>query len=210
MEVYYDIMMDTIQAQMERVNFVNMKLLLVDIELSYYDFNGDAVVNINTLIGNQQTIVLHNDNWWYGEQSGLCGTNQYVPEDGASQLDFRVTSYMLPDPPSGAFWYFRNISSTYINPTSDPLTTNFDNYLDYKIFFATTEGGLTIDYDVKCMSQYEMNFYENHYIDYAENLEVANLKFAKCFLTGTSYNNPYRIQHNYTIFVGHRMLMYYE
>ena len=211
MQVYYNKVMDTIQAQMNRVNYNNKRLLLIDLERIGTDSNGDAIVSVGSLFGNQQPIILHNDNWWYGESMGLCGTQQYAPEDGATQLDYRVTNYMLPDPPSGSNWWFRSITSTYIIPTSDPLTTDFDNYLDYKIFYATTANGLIIDYDVKCMSQYEMNFYEDHYIDYAQELETTNRKFAKCILTGNSYGTPvYHIQHNYTLFIGERLLIWHE
>ncbi len=210
MQVYYDKIMDSITSQMNRVNYSKKRLLLTDLTNIGTDGNGDAIIKITSLIGNQQTVVLHNDNWWYGENLGLCSTHQYAPEDGASQLDMRVTNYMLPDPPSGATWWFRGITSTYITPTSDPLTTDFDNYLDYKIFYATTENGLVIDDDVKCMSQYEMNFYEGHYINYAQDLETTSRKFANCVLVGVPLPNPYRIQHKYTIFVGERLLIWHE
>ena len=211
MQVYYDKVMDTIQAQMDRVNYSNMKLLLVDLENTGTNSNGDAIISVGTLIGRGVVPSLYDDNWWYGEYGGLCGTGQYAPEDGASQLDYKVTKVMLPDPPSGANWWFRNITSTYIIPTSDPLNQPPTNYLDYKIFYATTAGGLVINYDVKCMSYYEMDFYKNHYVDYAQAEESTNRKFARCWIHGNNYSLPeYHIQHDYTIFVGERFIIWHE
>ncbi len=65
MDVYYDKAIDTVQAQMGRVNYTNMKLLLVDREVSGYESNGDAIISVGSLIGNDQNIVFHNDNWWH-------------------------------------------------------------------------------------------------------------------------------------------------
>lgn len=215
MQIYYDKIMDTIQAQMDRVNYSNMKLLLVDLENTGTDSNGDAIVSVGSLIGNRQAINVHDDNWWYGQYGGLCGTGQYAPEDGASQLDYRVTEAMLPDPPSGASWWFWNVTSTYIIPTGDPLNQPPTNYLDYKIFYAIVDPianpPLTVGYTEKCMSYYEMDFYENHYVDYAQAEETGNRKFASCLIYGSNYSIPeYHIQHDYTIFVGNRLLYWHE
>ncbi len=209
-ELYYNIVMDTIQNQLERVSYDNPQLILVDIEFSNYDSNDDAVITIGSLIGKFQTTVLHNDNWWYGENMGLCGTGQYVPEDGASQLDQRVTNSLLPPPPMGASWRFKSIESRTIHPTQDPLSGDEDNYLDYKIFYASELVG-PIDDDVKCMSQYEMNFYETHYIDYAETFEIdENKEFASCIISGEPKWNPYRIYHKYKILVGNKFIIWHE
>jgi len=211
-EVYYNKIIDTIQAQMGRVDYENIILLLVDLEQTGTDVNGDAIVSVGAaLIGNQQiATILDDDNWWYGENLGLCGTGQYAPEDAATQLDIRVTNNLLPTPPTGANWCFRNVATTYINPTQDPLTTNFDNYLDYKIFYAT-EAVTPITDTEKCLEMFEMNFYLNYYIDYAEDYEIsANRDFCFCLISGNPYGNPYRIQHDYYIFVGERFIMWHR
>ena len=208
MDVYYDKVIDTVQAQMGRVNYTNMKLLLVDLEVSGYESNGDAIIKVGSLIGNEQNIVFHNDNWWYGRNLGLCGSQQYAPEDGASQLEARVIDNVLPDPPAGGRWHFTNPVPTTIDPTQDPLDETPDNYLDYKVFYATEAVG-TIDFDVKCMSIYEMSFYKNHYIDYAQGCETTDLKFADCLIEGKQYTDDYfYIQHEYTIWVGYRFVEY--
>ena len=121
-------------------------------------------------------------------------------------LDARVTDAMLPEPPHGCRWFFISIDSTYIFPQQDTLDYTPDNYLDYKIFFATTEGGLTIDDEVKCLSQYEMSTYKGYYIGYAQDFETeTGKKFDHCIVSGNSYNPPYHIQHDYTIYVGNRV-----
>ncbi len=210
MEVYYDRTIDTIQAQMARVNYPNMKLLLVDLEVSGMDSNGDAIVSVGALIGNEFSVARHDDGWWYGEQNGLCADGGQAPEDGASQLCDRVTNAVVPAPPAGGRWIYSSpILPNYIYPTQDTLTGDIDNYLDYKIFYATSFEG-DLEDSVYCMSRYEMDFYEGHYINYAITTEdTTGLDFDHCIIGG----NPYTIegydiiQHDYTIFVGHRNLV---
>lgn len=211
MQVYYDKVIDTIQAQMGRTNFTNMKLLLVDLEVGGYDSSVDAIISVGSLIGNQQNIVLHNDSWMYGEELGLCGTGGLAPEDAASQLGKRVIDNVLPEPPSGGRWYFTNMVNAYIQPTSNPLTNTPNNYRDYKIFYATDAVTPTIDNDTKCLSSSDMDFYEYYYIEYAEDLEISTNKlFANCWIEGKPYwiSYIYNIQHDYTIFVGNRFVVY--
>ena len=211
LQVYYDKVIDTIQAQMGRTNFTNMKLLLVDLEVSGYDSSGDAIISVGSLIENQQNIVLHNDSWMYGEELGLCGTGGLAPEDAASQLGKRVIDNVLPEPPSGGRWYFTNMVNAYIQPTSNPLTNTPNNYRDYKIFYATDAVTPTIDNDTKCLSSSDMDFYEYYYIEYAEDLEISTNKlFANCWIEGKPYwiSYIYNIQHDYTIFVGNRFVVY--
>jgi hypothetical protein len=209
--VYYNKVIDTIQAQMGRIDFANKKLLLVDLEVENYDVNGDAIISVGSLIGNEADVVLHNDSWIYGEQMGLCGSGAYAPEDGASQLDKRVTDAMLPDPPSNGRWYFTIPHATYILPTHDTLDGITDNYRDYKIFYASSQVGV-IDDGTKCLSLADMSFYEDYYIDYAEDYEENNeygQLFYYCNLSGNQYYNPFdHVQHDYTIYVGNRFVVY--
>ncbi len=203
-DLYYNIIIDSIQEKMLDINYQNMKLLVVDLEQTGTTTEGDAIISVGSLIGNEQTVVLHNDNWWYGQNMGMCN-GSHVPEDAATQLDARVTEAMLPEPPHGCRWFFTSIDSTYIFPQQDTLDYTPDNYLDYKIFFATTEGGLTIDDEVKCLSQYEMSTYKGYYIDYAQDFESeTGKKFDYCYISGKPYSDPYRIQHDYWIYVGYR------
>jgi len=205
-QLYYEEIIDSIQAQMNRSSLENKKLLLVDLEQTGQAPNGDAIISIRALIGNDQQVVLHNDEWWFGENYGRCN-GTHAPEDAASQLAARIASALIPVPPTGCRWYFAGgIESIYIFPTQDPLGTTFDNYLDYKIFYATEEVA-PIGYTEKCLSQFEMSFYEGHYINYALNYQtVTNKYFNRCTILGNPYSNPYRIWHEYTIFVGNRFL----
>jgi len=208
MLVYYDKVIDTIQAQMGRVDYENMKLLLVDLEQTGTDSNGDAIVSVGALIGNEGIRSLEEGVWFYGENMGLCGSGNYAPEDAASQLELRVINNVLPEPPQGGSWRYSNVVNTYIIPTQDPLTNNPDNYLDYKIFYAT-EAVAPITDTEKCLPMVEMSFYMNHYIDYALNYETTtNKDFKDCIIEGNPYWVPvYHIQHDYWIYVGHRYLI---
>jgi len=208
-QLYYEAIIDSIQARMLSITgFDNMKLLLVDLQQTGTADNGDAIVSIGALVGNEGNVVLHNDNWRYGENAGLCGSGNLAPEDAATQLDARVTNAMVPEPPNGCRWFYTDVVYEYINPTQDTLDYTPDNYIDYKIFYATTEGGLIIDDDVKCLSEYEMNTYEGYYIEYAQNYETeTGLKFDHCIITGNPYFEPaYHIQHDYFIYAGNRWL----
>lgn len=209
MQVYYDRVIDTIQAQMGRINYQNMKLLLVDLEIIGYKSNGDPIVSIGSLVGDESNVVLHNDNWVYGEDLGICGSGNYAPLDGADQLQKRVTDNMLPDPPSGGRWHFTNPNSIEIFPKSDPLTETPNNYRDYKIFYAEESVGI-IDDGVKCMSMSDMSFYEYYYIEYAQDFETTtNQYFSHCMIFGKPYwTGGYHIQHDYTIYTGNRYVVY--
>ncbi|MFK5855792.1 MAG: hypothetical protein QM503_06650 [Bacteroidota bacterium] len=215
MQVYYDKVIDTIQAQMGRVNYSNMKLILVDLEVTGIDSNGDAIVSVGALIGNSQPVALPQGDWWWGENEGICETGMHYPEDAASQLGTRVTTTLLPNPPSGSAWWFRNITSNYIIPTSDPLNDPATNYLDYKIFYAVYDPGATpplyIGDDEKCLSAYEMSTYQSYYVSYAQAEETSTRKFASCTVEPNDYVIPFvHIQHDYTFFIGERLLHWHE
>lgn len=208
--LYYDIIIDSIQSKMTNLTYQNKRLLLVDLEQTGSTAQGDKIISVKSLIGNQQNIVLHDDNWWYGENYGTCNGN-YGPEDAATQLDARVTNAMLPAPPGGGRWKFTNVKAYGpVLPKKDKLDETPDNYLDYKIFFATTENNLIIDFDVKCLSPFEMNFYKSQYFDYVDTAEAKypGKKFSECMIVGKENVNPYQIYHNYTIFVGNRFVLY--
>ena len=208
MEVYYNKVIDTIQAQMGRVNYSTKKLLLVDLEVSGMDSNGDAIVTIGSLIGNGQAGVLHNEDWWYGENGGMYPNGQYYPEDAASQLMKRVLDNVIPAPPTGGRWIYTDVVYETIPPTQDPIYSGDpDNYRDYKIFYAT-EAVATITYVQKHLPVAEMSFYECNYIDYALGYETTTgMDFSDCTITGGPvWDEYYYIQHNYQMFAGNRHL----
>ena len=203
--LYYNIIIDSIQAQMTELNYPNMKLLLVDLERSGTNNHGDAILKVGALIGNEQNNVLHDGSWWYGKNHGTC-SGMYAPQDAATQLDLHVTNAMLPNPPNGCRWYFRTIYAKTFDPKQDTLDDTPDNFIDWKIFYASSEYG-EIDYDVKCLSQYEMSTYKGYYITYAQDYETqTGKKFCYCVIVGEEMNdNNYNIiQHTYTVYTGFR------
>lgn len=207
----YDAIIDTIKMQMHRVDYDSMKLLLVDLEITGTDSNGDAVVSVGSLIGNRsETGVQYTDGWKYGEHEGLCTSGWYNNEDAATQLDARVTNAMLPEPQTGCRWFFTELDSVYIYPKQDQLDPTPDNYRDYKIYYAIDNGTLGITDDTKCLTGNDMNFYEAYYIEYAQNVETEKgKKYDYCELSGNPYDqntDHYHIQHDYTIFVAYRFL----
>lgn len=207
---YYNIIIDTIQAQMGRANLPNMKLLLVKIEFDGYDNNLDAIITIGSIIGNNEQIVLNTGNWWYGENGGDCN-HSLTPDDAATQLDAAVTDAMTDIPGSGCHFYFLNPEFVKIPPTQDQLQLPIDNYLDYKIFYAIEDPShnppLYITDVERCVSNSEMGIYRELYIDYAIDFEVmTNKKFNYSIIAGNPYTDPNRIQHDYTIFVGNRFI----
>ncbi len=209
MLVYYDDIIESIQSQMNGLDYPDKKLLLVDLEYTGNDSIGDAMVSIGSLIGNPVPIILHNNDWWYGEQLGLYPSGQLSPEDAATQLMQRVIDQVLPDPPSGGRWFYTSIEHTKIDPLTGPLHGGSpDNYRDFEVFYAS-EAVLPITNDEKHLPMAEMDFYEDHYIAYALDYEIATAKdFSNCQIDGNPYYFPtHFIQHDYELFVGFRHLI---
>jgi hypothetical protein len=215
LSIFQEDVIDEIQAHMAALTYPNKRLMVVDLEYLGDDGNGDALVGITSLVGNQQAGFLHADEWWYGNNAGTCN-GHYAPEDAASQLQQRVIDTLLPAPPVSGRWYFTNtISEGYEALNYDPITT-IDNYCDYPLFYAiNTPPVLTIEYEEKCLSGYEMNFYENQYTDIAVTFENNNglRKFKTCVVlenTEGSVQNPDWIEHIYTVTIGYRFVEYFE
>jgi hypothetical protein len=213
LSIFQEDVIDEIQAHMAALTYPNKRLMVVDLEYLGDDGNGDALVGITSLVGNQQAGFLHADEWWYGNNAGTCN-GHYAPEDAASQLQQRVIDAMLPAPPANCRWYFTNtISEVYEALDFDNVTT-IDNYCDYPVFYAIDNPShnppLEIDYDERCLSGYEMNFYEGQYISIASDFEDDNsLKFSECLVfddyNGT-VNAEVKIWHEYTVTIGNRYM----
>ena len=186
MEVYYDRVIDTIQAQMGRVNFSNMKLLLVDIEVIDYDSNGDAIISIGALIGSAYTFPsLNEEGWWFGNLHGNCeGYNPGL--DASIILNNNVMFAMFPAPPPGKIRKMTNITTLnndHIIPSDHwrKTSANRNNFKDSKVFTANCIYGNITDTE-RCLANYpeydpdnedcanEMSFYTYKYG------EVINLK----------------------------------
>jgi len=104
-EVYYNKIIDTIQAQMERVDYENMILLLVDLEQTGADSNGDAIVSVGALIGNEGSIsspTTIESGWYFGFQGGNCegSNNPYEGVwDAALELQGIIHASLWTAPP---------------------------------------------------------------------------------------------------------------
>ncbi len=225
-EVYYDRTIDTIQAQMGRVNYPNMKLLLVDLEVSGMDSNGDAIVSVGALIGNAGTIPISNEvGWWYGEDVGDCtgeDPNYYNGVDAAIEIENEVLNTMFPAPPPGLSRKKTNIKDIGIfEPSGYWLKPEAqrNNNKDSKLFHAIEDYSV-IDDDVCCVSiDDEMLFYPPQYTDVINSEEEdyndshgTSYQFTNCIVYDHHWVHPItgeytKIWHTMQIFLGHVTLV---
>ncbi len=186
MEVYYEKVIDTIKAQMIRINYSNMKLLLVDIDVVDYDSNGDAVISIGAMIGSAYTFPSTEEvGWWFGNLHGDCeGNNPGV--DASIIINNDVMFAMFPAPPPGKIRKMTNIKTLtddHIKPSDHwrKIPAYRNNFKDSKVFTANYIYG-DIEDDQRCLANYpeydpinedcanEMSFYTYKYD------EIINLK----------------------------------
>jgi len=217
MEVYYDKVIDTIQAQMIRTNYENMKLLLVDLEQIGTDSNGDAIVSVGALIGNEGAVTqTDEEGYWFG---GLLGNCQ---QDSITQGNFDATTVLqndlyfvhFPTPPPGKIR--KKTSILFLEPAINPWNNYIDpinerdNYLDSKVFSATINNGLIND-DTRCLSDStEMPFYRNHYNQFINEADSINEEYEFTDITINWYSEvdefpPYeqtKIWHELDIWLG--------
>ena len=221
-EVYYYKIIDTIQAQMERIDYQNMKLLLVDLEQTGTDSNGDAIVSIGALIGNEGTIMIPSSEygWWYGFLGGTCDPNNNYAWDAAKDLQATINSFLVPAPPPGYIRKFSVLFTKEIFTPNIPLyrTENdvLDNYLDYKIFYASNSiPNFPITDDVKCVStDIEIPFYLSSYtsiidtiIEEQSGIQQINMSFIICIVDGRKDETETFIQHDFHFQIGRRWLV---
>ncbi len=217
MEVYYDKVIDTIQAQMGRVNYTNMKLLMVDIEVTNYDSEGDALISIGSLIGNEDNLTIPNldilDGWIYGYKEGSClENNSSGLLDAGVVIQNNLMFANLPAPPPSMVRRFEQITTvgpltpTEYRNTNDPL----DNFKDYRIFYANQSVTLIVD-STRCLSSSnEMPYYIQQYNQIIAEKELQyNLDFGDCIVDGfTPFISEPFIQHDFTIFLGNEWFVY--
>ena len=119
---------------------------------------------------------------------------------------------MSDAPASNCHWYFTNINTIDYDPLDHQLDPTPDNYEDYKIYYAIDNVGDGLTNEVKCLSRYEMDFYDYHMTDLAIIEEISTgKKFNYCevihrddYLDYPPY--PMYIQHDYTLYIGYRFL----
>jgi len=217
MEVYYDRAIDTIQALMGRVNYSNMILLLVDLDVSGMDSNGDAIISVGVVVGNRANIPpapSQAPGWWYGNEGGDCEHNYFGQLDATMVLTDEITAVQFPAPPPGKVRIVTELFGL------DPLLPwNYfivnpeyrDNFEDSKLFYAEDIYG-TITDNTRCLTTYtEMAFYAHQYnqlILAAE--ETNNLDFTRCVIEDyEEYENSIQIKiwHTLKIYLGHVSLV---
>jgi hypothetical protein len=219
LSIFQEDVINALQGHMLALAYPDKKLMVVDLEYLGNDANGDAIVGITSVVGNQQAVFLHDDAWWYGLEAGNC-QGYYAPEDASTQLQQRVIDELLPPPPSSGRWFFTNpisITYYYYQYPLTPQGEDPDNYCDYRIFFADNNPSqnLEITDTEKCLSHTEMVFYEGHYVDLAIDYENANgnRKFKTCIVeditSGPEYS-PDQIKHDYTVSIGFRFVEYFD
>ena len=218
MEVYYDRVIDTIQVLMGRVNYSNLILLLVDLDISGMDSNGDAIVSIGVVVGNRQNISpapSQAPGWWYGNEGGDCQHDYFGQLDATMVLTDEITALQFPAPPPGKVRIVIELFGL------DPLLPwNYflvnpeyrDNFEDSKLFYAEDIYG-TITDNTCCLTTYtEMTFYVSQYNQLIQTAEEANnLDFTRCVIEDYSVYNQAgdysKIWHTLRIYLGHVTLV---
>jgi len=221
MKVYYNKVIDTIQAQMLRINYSKMKLLLVDLEQSGFDSNGDAIVIIKSMIGKPGNIPTEEYGWWFGKYAGTCQgmIPEYGPMDATDMIRLTINSIKLPTVPSNKILRKTNI---LILPTFIPEDWIFDendmdNYKDSRLFYAKEDYG-TITDETCCLSGSDlpdsgMSFYSESYVQFVTDTEYDNnLEYTECSIDWFETNDPVTskqtmIWHELTVTLGNVWLI---
>jgi hypothetical protein len=220
MQVYYGKVIDSIQAQMERVSFSNKRLLLVDLEFDGIDANGDAIISIRSIVGNQMTLTLHQPTgWWFGNFGGTCDHNFIGERDATTEIHNEIYYFIqFPAPPPGKKYVKDNIITLDAITPDDPGNWLVDppyrdNYLDNKLFIADHLYGTIGDYQLCVTDHDEMPFYIDQYNlligneEYSSGLDMT--EFVIEDYQTVSGNNYTKIWHEMTITLGDVYLINY-
>lgn len=192
-EFYYNQVINLIQAQMLALNYTNMKLLYVDLEHKGTDSEGNAIIGISSVIGNEGSlqIVITETGWKFGFARGDCDGNYINGLDAAQLLEYELNKTNNDLPPSGYVWRWKDIvtvgplhaqtgNTEWVNPDDDVIE---DNYQDYLIYYANSEFNTpqVLTVEDECISSdseigwnLEMQFYEISYSLIGENKMAEN------------------------------------
>ena len=221
MQVYYDKVIDTIQAQMSRANYDSTKLLLVDLEQTGTDENGDAIVSIGALVGNEITISNTNEQgWWFGKEAGNC-QGEHVGWDATDQIMQNINFVHFPAPPPGKIRRKKDIITLPVYMPEDYFLVSYedrDNFEDSRLFYAVEDNNhnppLHITDDTRCVSSDEEEmFYTDWYNQFILDAEEDNdLDFTDCVIDWHEHVDNYtglqdKIWHTLTITLGHVWLV---
>ncbi|MCK9451817.1 MAG: hypothetical protein M0Q90_09015 [Bacteroidales bacterium] len=154
---------------------------------------------IKTLIGIESDGRLPYKDYYYGDNLGACDGSFVFETDAAKRLESMVHYHFItnrPEPPT-------NCRYVYVNPVSKPINRPWleeyqldntpDNYLDFKIFFASDyynnppQGDLHDT--IKCMDYSdEIQFYRQQYIDLIEDFQnETNKYYSGCSFDGSVF-----------------------
>lgn len=103
------------------------------------------------------------DNWWFGDEGGLCIENEGEGSDAATEL-FNEIVNEIPDPAGN--YYFINHADYDIEGGNSSIRRDGwndpeDNHVDYLLFYASTSVG-TCGSDTLCVEWTEMNTYYSY------------------------------------------------
>jgi len=169
----YDQIRDTLANQYHSLNDTLYKLICVDLA---YD-SSDDLIEVVSLFGLTEALNHTNKSWLYGDLEGACDGTYQFEWDAAKQLELQTNNYFYEEPPTNCQWYFPEIDRTiYDNP---PLYRNpddeiLDNYLDYLLFYATSQlDPLPFEESTLCLyKEDEMPFYKTNYINWGSDIEL--------------------------------------
>jgi len=218
-EVYYYKIIDTIQAQMGRIGYQNMKLLLVDLEQIGTDSNGDAIVSIGVLVGSEGNVSTTDEvGYWFGNYGGTCEHAGAGATDATVEIYNDILFIRFAAPPPGKIRRKTNILTLLPILPEDHFIVpenQRDNFKDSKLFYAKKNYG-TITNDTRCISGYfeddsEMLFYRNNYQQFINEAEIDyELDFTDCLIDDFELfedNQHSQIWHELQIHLGHVWLV---
>ncbi len=179
-QFYYDQLIEEIQDHMLGLSgYDSIRLMFVDLKHKETTGNGDAIISINSVIGNKSVVSIQSseEGWWFGKKGGDCDDNYSGILDAAILLEQELNQGSNNPPPSGYIWRWKNVVAVwpiqpmdpdYINPDDD---VEEDNYQDRLIYYANSAfSGGTLTNDDKCIStdsetgwNLEMDFYSDSY-----------------------------------------------
>ncbi len=92
------------------LSYQNMKLLFVDLEHKGTTAEGDAIIGVSSVIGNEGSIqlsLLSEEGWKFGLGRGDCDGNYMDGLDAALLLENELNQNSNDPPPSGYVWRWK-------------------------------------------------------------------------------------------------------
>jgi hypothetical protein len=170
----YDEMKSDITTVYYGSSFTDKGLVLVDLEEDSQT-ETELILSVQTVTGERGVDpgdpgfgingpFEEGDDWWYGENVGLCTDPYTILSDAAKKL-FAEGVSLVPDP-SGNYFFINHFTfdiqggDEYFRRPNDPL----DNYLDYYLYYSI-DGDPLIPFNEQqmlCLEWQEMNLYYSY------------------------------------------------